>query len=82
MLDMKKRTIYRFYAFLQLLIIPINLYTQDCVWPQKNRNWPKKIKASVQLSDKAIARSQMSDILYLNKKNEGIKKSPTNKCLY
>lgn len=47
MLDMKKRTIYRFYAFLQLLIIPINLYTQDCVWPQKNRNWPKKIKASV-----------------------------------
>lgn len=48
MLDIRKRTLYGFYVFLRLLIIPINqlIYIRLCMTTEK-WVWANKIEASV-----------------------------------
>lgn len=48
MLDIRKRTLYGFYVFLRLLIIPINqLIIHKTVHDHRKRVWANKIEASV-----------------------------------
>lgn len=69
MLDIRKRTLYKQILCISSVIDNTyqSAYIHKTVHDHRKRVWANKIEASVQLSDNAMLRSQMSEILYLNK---------------